>query len=309
MKNNKALIVVIIFLCLSSAAGGYFLHQSYQRHQEVKREKASLASREAAWAELTQKIADEISQFNGEAGIVIKDLNRVWEINFNQDKLFPSASVAKVPIMAACFLAASEGKLKLKRTVALKAADKFSGSGMLKHMQPGAFFTVKKLIGLMIYDSDNTATNMLTDMLGMDYLKKAFGEFGLKHTNLSRRIADFQARDKGLENYTSAEDMASLLEKIYRRTLVNEEVSENCLKILKLQRVNDRIPKYLPPDITIAHKTGLERGVCHDVGIVFSKKDDFIICVLTKHSNDSSGPSKELIANVARSAWSYFGQY
>ncbi|MFH0827214.1 MAG: serine hydrolase, partial [Candidatus Omnitrophota bacterium] len=126
--------------------------------------------------------------------------------------------------------------------------------------------------------------------------------------NLSRRIADYSLRGRGVENYTTAEDMAWILEKIYRKTLINKDVSERCLKLLKLQRHNDRIPKYLPVELTIAHKTGLERGVCHDAGIVYTPKGDFLICVLTKHENLNSVPSKEFIAKISLYVYRYFEQ-
>ncbi|MDP2830873.1 MAG: serine hydrolase, partial [Candidatus Omnitrophota bacterium] len=230
------------------------------------------------------------------------------EISYNKDRLFPSASLAKVPIMAACFLAAKEGRIKLDRQVVLRNSDKFSGSGILKDIRPGVTFTVEELIGLMVEDSDNTATNMLTSMVGIDYLNSVFNSLGLKNTNLSRRIADFNLRDRGIENYTTAEDIALLLERIYRRRLISRDLSEKCLRVLKLQRVNDRIPKYLPVDVTVAHKTGLERSVCHDAGIVFSCKGDFLICVLTKHANPNAVASKNFIARAALYTYVYSEQ-
>ena len=128
---------------------------------------------------------------------------------------------------------------------------------------------------------------------------------GLKHTRLLRKIADYQARDKGIENYTTADDMALLLDKIYQRKLGNKNISDQCISVLKLTRMNDRIPKHLPPEITVAHKTGLENGICHDAGIVFTPKGDFIIVVLTKHANPNSVPSKEFIAKISLHAYKH----
>ena len=306
MKAKKIFLIIIV--AILSACGSYPAYRYYTDLQEAKKQQVLIEKRKVAWKVLRQKLINEISQFNGEAGIVVKDLQTNWEIVHNKDKLFPSASLAKIPIMSACFFAAEEGRLKLDRNVALKSSDKLFGSGILKDTRPGATFTVEELIGLMIYDSDNTATNILTNLIGIDYLCNAFNSFGLKNTNLSRRVVDFSSRDRGIENYTTAEDMALILEQMYRRSLVNKNVSEKCLKLLKLQRVNDRIPKYLPVDVTVAHKTGLERSACHDVAIVFSCKGDFLICVLTKHANSNSAPSKEFIAKVALHTYAYFEQ-
>lgn len=305
-KTKK--ITLFITICLALVCSQYLAFRIYVGFQEKRRAGELLGERKKAWTKLQQEISHEINRFKGEAGIVIRDLDKDWELFYNKETLFPSASLAKVPVMAGCFLAAREGRLKLERNVKLKSTDKFSGSGVLKDMHPGVEFSVEELIGLMIYDSDNTATNMVTGMVGVKYLNDFFKESGLKNTNLSRRIADYSLRGRGIENYTTAEDMAGILEKIYRKTLVNKDISERCLKLLKLQRVNDRIPRYLPAELTIAHKTGLEKGVCHDAGLVFTPKGDFLICVLTKHENANSVPSKEFIARISLCAYRYFEQ-
>lgn len=261
--------------------------------------------RKAAWMALRQELSRQIRGFNGEAGVVIKDLRFDWELAYQKNKLFPSASLAKVPIMCACFLAAEEGLLRLDRQVTLKTSDKLAGSGILKDVRPGTVFTVEELIGLMIYDSDNTATNILTNLVGIDYLNRAFNRLGLEHTDLSRRVADYRLRDRGIENYTTAGDIALLLERIYRRQLLNKKLSEQCLKVLKLQRVNDRIPRNLPVEVAVAHKTGLERNVCHDAGIVFGANGDLLICILTKHNNPNALFAKDFIAQLAQEAYAY----
>ncbi len=306
MKTKKLFLIILIITL--TACCSHLIYRYYTKLQEVKRQHALIEKRRIAWESLRQRLTDEIGQFKGEAGIVIKDLQTNLEISHDKDKLFPSASLTKIPVMSACFLAADEGRLKLDRSVALKTSDKLSGSGRLKNMNPGTTFTVEELIGLMIYDSDNTATNILTDIVGIAYLNNSFNALGLKNTRLSRKIADYHARARGIENYTTAEDIAFILEEIYRKTLINKNISERCLRLLKLQRMNDRISKYLPVDITIAHKTGLERSVCHDAGIVLTPKGDFLICVLTKHKNPNSAPSKEFIARAALHVYAYFEQ-
>ena len=306
MRIKKIFIFIGLFIFL--AVGAYFGQQYYSRLQKTKQDRLIQEARKVSWQELQQRIKNEIGQFKGETGIVIIDLETGWEFSYEKAKLFPSASLAKIPLMAACFLAAEQGRIKLDRNIALKSSDKLTGSGVLKDMPAGTTFSVERLIGLMIYDSDNTATNIVTNLFGIDYLNSAFKSFGLKNTDLSRKIADYHSRDKGIENYTTAEDMALLLKKIYRKELESKNVSDQCISMLKLTRMNDRIPKYLPVEITVAHKTGLENGVCHDAGIVFTRKGDFIIVVLTKHANANSILSKEFIAKVSLYAYKYFEQ-
>ncbi|MFA4988526.1 MAG: serine hydrolase [Candidatus Omnitrophota bacterium] len=284
----------------------FYLGQNY--YLSISRPGGQGGARQRAWEQMRHKIESEISRFKGDAGVIIKDLGTGREFSYNGRKLFASASMVKIPIMGSCFLAARENKLDLGESSLLKVSDKTSGSGTLKRIRPGTSFSNEELIGLMIYESDNTAANMLIDMLGEEYLNDSFRRFGLKDTNISRRIADFASRDKGVENYTSAQDIACMLELIYEGKLVDKQASDESLIFLKLQRVNDRIPRYLPKKTIVAHKTGLERSVCHDAGIVFTDKGDFLVTVLTGHSNSTSRPSKRFIARVALRVYEYSRQ-
>jgi len=260
----------------------------------------------AAWRALGQAIKKEMSVFHGEAGLVIEDLNSGWQIVYNPNKLFPSASLAKIPIMASCFHAVSAGKLDLKEEISLKDSDKAGGSGILKYFARGSKLSVEELIELMITRSDNTAANMLIELLGFDYLNNSFKKMGLKYTNLRRKMMDFSRRRQGVENFTTAAEMSAILEKFYRREFIDGAVSERCLGMLNHQKIRDRIPAKLPVGIPVAHKTGLERGVCHDAGIVFTKNGDFLICVLTSHRNKTARPTKKLIAEVAFLTYNYY---
>jgi beta-lactamase class A len=111
-------------------------------------------------------------------------------------------------------------------------------------------------------------------------------------------MMDFSKRRKGIENYTSAADITYLLEKIYNKELINRKSSNMMLAFLLRQKMKDRIPRYLPKNVEVAHKTGLERGVVHDAGIIFSVKSDCIVCVLTKGVKKYS-KAKKFIANLS----------
>jgi beta-lactamase class A len=236
----------------------------------------------AKWAQLEKDIEKSLRDFQGVLGYVIKDLESGRTLTRLPDRRFPSASMVKVPIMAACYKAAEDGRISLHDTLKLKRSDKVRGSGVLRGAATGTPLTVEKLLELMITDSDNIAANMLIDLLGFEYLGLSFRGFGLETTNLSRKMMDFQSRSRGLENYTTPREMALILEKIYRRSCVSLQTSEQCLELLKRQKVNNRIPRYLPRKVVVAHKTGLEHKVCHDAGIVYTGHGDVLISVLTE---------------------------
>jgi beta-lactamase class A len=119
-------------------------------------------------------------------------------------------------------------------------------------------------------------------------------------------MMDFKERREGEENYTTAGDMAYLLEELYYRKFLNKEVSEKCLKLLGEQKINDRIPRKLPRGTYVVHKTGLEKHVCHDVGIVFTNKGNFLICVLAKHEDRFARHTKKFISDVTLLTYNYY---
>lgn len=290
----------VLFLSLVILSGmGYFSYHAYASRQESRRkQQQALQEKKAAWRALKRYVGKETIRFKGRSGIIIKDLDTGWEYAHNGERLFPSASIVKVPIMAAVFQAAHEGRVSFDRIITMKASDRVSGSGILKTRPAGSRYSVKTLMRLMITRSDNMAANMLIDLLGRKYLNAYFKRIGLRHTNLSRDMMDFKRRRKGIENYTTPKDVSILLEKMYKGRFINRKVSGQCLALLKMQKVKDRIPRRLPEGVVVAHKTGLERSVCHDAGIVFTPNGDFLICVLTKSSGSFSA-SKEFIARIA----------
>jgi beta-lactamase class A len=300
MTMVKKIAAILLILGVVSGTG-YFSFHAYANFQESrKKEQQALQKKKAAWFALKRYAGREAARFKGKTGIIIKDFDTGWQYAYNSDRLFPSASLVKIPIMAAVFQAVQENRLTLDQLVTLKGSDQVSGSGIIKTMSAGSQFTVGQLLELMVTRSDNTAANMLINLLGREYLNAYFKRIGLRNTNLSRKMMDFKDRRKGIENYTTPQDVSCLLEKMYKGSFINAQKSQQCLSLLKLQKVKDRIPRRLPEDVVVAHKTGLERSACHDAGIVFTPHGDFLICVLTRpRAKTSYRTCKEFIARLA----------
>lgn len=298
---------------------GFFSYKLYRssHHPMIKKSapakksytpknKEEIARRTDAWKRLKGQLAGEMKGFNGTVGLVVKDLDMNWEINSNKNVVIPSASLAKIPIMLAYYDSDRERKIDLNTKIELKNSQKTPGSGILKNAVAGQVFSLEDYMIIMVTESDNTASNILIDFMGFDELNTRFKKLGLTYTNLSRKMMDFKQRKKGVENYTTTAEMAYLLEQIYRGKAVSPEVSKKCLGILVNQKVNDRIPKELPKGTVTAHKTGLEDGLCHDVGIVYTPKGTFLICVLTKHNYKYAQTSKKMIARMSLLTYQYF---
>ena len=257
------------------------------------------------WQSLASAVRRQARMFPGDSGYIIKDLHTGHVVVANADHVFPSASLIKLPILCAAFQAVQEGKLSLTTPITLQRADKRGGSGILKMAAPGTIFTNRELLEVMITQSDNTAANLIVSQLGYDYLQSTFEKLGLQDTLItpdgfrltSHRVAD--------DNMTSPRDMALLLEEIYERRLVSPDASDQMLDILKHQHLRDRLPRFLPAGWEIAHKTGLIRKACHDVGIVFTPQGDYMICVLTAHDK-TYRVAKHFIASVGRLTFDYY---
>lgn len=260
------------------------------------------------WQSLASAVQKRAGRFSGNVGYVIKDFSSGQTAAINDDEAFPSASLIKFPILCAAFQAVEEHRFALSAPVSLLRKDRRGGSGILKFAPVGQVFTNRELLEAMIVHSDNTATELLVRQLGIEYLQDTFLKLGLRDTVITPQGFNLTSRHVSGDNMTSARDMAYLLEKIYKRELVSASASEEMLTILKHQKLRDRLPRYLPSGWEIAHKTGLLRKACHDVGIVFSPKGDYMICVLTSEQRTYKN-AKQLIASIARITYGYYGRH
>ena len=205
------------------------------------------------------RIRSEIEKLEGNIGIAI-EAGDGTRYQFNGDMPIEAASVIKLPIMGAVFEAAQEGWIQLDQLVETRAEEMMPGCGVLTRLHPGLRLTVRDLVVLMIIVSDNTATNGLIDLVGMDAINRFIDRQGLRGTRL-------------------------------RRELVSREASGEMLEILSAQQLNGKIPFYLSsnsegtkpayPDVDCAHKTGEDEGITHDVGILFTESPS-ILCFLSE---------------------------
>ena len=257
------------------------------------------------WTEMVAGLQELSRNYRGEVGIYLKDLEtgKTWE--YDADKRFPSASLIKVPIMAAVFEKIRDGGIKLDTQIRLTNAYRVGGSGSLKWVRNGTSLSVMEIVYKMITESDNTATRMLIDTVGMDYLERAFSGMGLRYTNITPDGMSLTSRPVKNENYTTAKEMAVLMERIYDGQLVDKQASEQMLDVLKHNKSRSRLRRGLPMGWEIGHKTGLLRRSCHDVGIVFSPRGDYVIAVLTGKVPSYSS-DKAFISKVAKTTYKYY---
>lgn len=220
----------------------------------------------------------------GKIGLYYKDLSTGKLSLHNEKEVFVAASVIKLPILVAVFQEIEEGNLKEDAILILTEADKVPSCGALNQMHCGLEVTIMDLCNLMITLSDNTATNMLIQVLGIEKINAILETFGMEKTRLNRLLFDAEAQKKGLENYICPREIGMLLEQIYTGQVISEAVSRKIEDILKAQKLNSKIPYLLPKHVPIAHKTGEDSGTTHDVGIIYSDHP-FILCFLSNNTH------------------------
>ena len=239
--------------------------------------------------EVQRAVESVVAPYEGSVSVVVSGVNgNAVECSVDAEAPRTSASMIKLAILAALFDAVDDGALSLDETVTMEGDDIVGGTGSIQSMGAGSTFTLEELAGYMISDSDNTATNLLIDRLGMEAVNAEADKIGLDQTVLERKMMDEDAMAAGQENYTSAEDMATVLKLVAEGRLTNQECSDKAKEYLLAQSDADGLPDGVPEGVEVAHKTGSLTNVEHDGGIVYAD-EPYVIVVMTEGiSNDEA---------------------
>lgn len=233
---------------------------------------------------MNEKILEILSGIPGKTGFYYKDLTTEEEWEFHSSLPMVAASVIKIPVLTEVFAQLEAGTADKNELYRIQAGDKLPSCGALNYMHTGLEVTLEDLYTLMIILSDNTATNLLIKKFGMENINRRMRGLGLNTTTVNRLLFDAEAASAGKENYICAKEIGILLEKMYRGKLVSQKASEEMLSILKNQRLNGKMPFHFKGQVKIAHKTGEDCGITHDVGIVFAPKP-FVACFCSNETD------------------------
>lgn len=246
---------------------------------------------------MEEKIIKILEECSGKIGFYYKDINTQNEIKYNEDVKFMAASIIKIPILVEALRRLEYKDISDLEKITITKDVKVPSCGALTYMHDGIEVTIRDLCNLMIILSDNTATNVLMDRLGIDEINKTIKSLGLKNTVASRKMYDMESKKLGKENYFSLSDIAIILDAIHNETLISQSVSKEIKDIMKEQQINHKIPYYIPEEVTVLHKTGEADGITHDIGIVYSKKP-FIIGFASNETNTQE--FEDVIRNISR---------
>jgi beta-lactamase class A len=254
---------------------------------------------------LTAEIEKIANAHDGVMGVAIKDLATGEEILINDQLVFPTGSSIKIPVLVELHKQASQGKYKLTDQRWVERADKVGGSGVIVNFgDRSSQLSLNDLAVLMIVLSDNTATNMLIDQVGMANVNQTMDELGLRQIRLRRKMIDQAASARGDENTATPREAMMLMEKLYRGEVVSRSLSDDTLKILKMRK-NSPIPRLLPANVEIANKPGGIEGVACDWAVVFVPNRPYAIAVMTNYNGEGAD---DAIAKVSKLAYDYFAR-
>ena len=237
-----------------------------------------------------ERIEARVKELPGKIGLYVCYPNKGEGYGFNADMPLEAASVIKLPIMVEAFRQKEAEIIDFDAPVTIRKEDKLPSCGALTYLHDGVSVTVGDLVTLMIILSDNTATNLLIGMLGMENINTTIEELGLTGTRLNRMLFRPELSRQGIQNYVSAVDMGKILQGLLAGEIVSAQASARMLEILGDQRLNGKLPFYLHSrDIDCAHKTGEDSGITHDVGVIFGDET----CVVCFLSNETDVPLTE----------------
>ena len=231
------------------------------------------------------KLNDKVAQYlndGTEYAVYLAFPTKSSETFIYNSKPMRSASMIKVFILAAVMDKANRGELDIDETLTLNGSDKVGGAGILSECASGTELTLREVLELMITHSDNTATNIVIDRVGMSAINEYIQRCGYRDTVLRRKMMDFDAVASGRENFSSVRDLGKIFTRLYNYECVNEHYDKIMLDFLVKQTDTDCLPAALP-DKQIAHKTGALDGLYDDGGIIYSDAGDAVLVIMTEN--------------------------
>src|SRR6202521_6459336 len=298
MMSQKRIAALLTLACLCLARG--MAASASAQPSPPPTEKQTVL-----WMKLEKSILDIDRSLDGVMGVAIADLTDGHKYLLHANDVYPQASSIKICVLAELYRQAQQGKLKLTDLYTVNAADLVQDSDIMGGLTPGVTqITLRDLATMMVAVSDNSATNVLIDRVGMDNVNAFLKAQGLRDTRLRRKMMDLKAAAEGRENVSTPNEMLNLLQALYRDEILNKEMTADFFKVLSTHK-DSWIPRNLPDDLRIADKPGALEGVRNDSGVIFVDKRPYVLCVMTT-SLHRERDGEEAISNISLAAWRMF---
>ncbi|TVP43860.1 MAG: serine hydrolase [Gemmatimonadales bacterium] len=246
-----------------------------------------------------------VAGYEGVAGVHVVDLTDGTSFAVRDDFVFPQASAIKVPILIELFRRAESEPGLLSRRVEMTDAVRTGGSGVLRYLTDGgSALSLEDHAVYMILYSDNTATNVLIDALGMEAVNALSASLGAPETLLQRKMIRPEESARGNENLSTPRDAARIMERVADCALPMTEAS--CVRVQEILGIpkDGAFVDPIPSDVPVAWKPGGITGVATAWGAVNLPDRPYVLVVMSSFGGDGGA----LIREVSEAAWRYFSR-
>jgi serine-type D-Ala-D-Ala carboxypeptidase (penicillin-binding protein 5/6) len=258
-----------------------------------------------------------IDRHRGEVAVIVKHLTTGVQFTHRPEAVMPTASLIKFPVLIELYRQADIGAVNLDTPIPLRESDKVPGSGILTdHFQIGTQISLETAAHLMITYSDNTATNLVLDQIGLTNVARTMQEWGYPETQIHAKVfrRDTSIQPERSQRYglgsTTASDMLALLEKLHARKLISAQASEKILGHLAACDDKSKLVRSLPKTVQSFHKTGAVSDCRTDAGLFLTPSGPIVMIVLTAKNQDTQwtddNEAERLCAEIADTAYRWF---
>lgn len=285
-------------------------------------------SEEAASSPVLDSLAPRITAldeaFSGSLGVFARDLRTGLALRHRADDVFPTASTIKLAILLELARQVHAGRHSWSQPVSLDPVNRVEGSGVARDLDDGLTLSVHDWATLMMALSDNSATNQLLDLVGVDQVNAALRGWGVERTTLHRKVTFAPNPPTPFFGTGTPADFGQLLEGLARGALLPPDATHACLEILRRQQTTylGRLLPYDPQQareqpgraLTLYAKHGLVEGVRNEVGLLRAEGVQYVIAVFTRdaasrppHPADLQDEGVLVVARASLAVWEAFG--
>ncbi len=252
---------------------------------------------------MREKLIEYLQSEGVSGAFAIKDLRDGETSVFNENEVTASASLIKMFILINAFKRLKSGEITMDREISV-SKDEIVPFSVLMFLDPRGY-TLRELLNLMIVYSDNTATNILIDFLGMDAVNSTIKELGYSDSVLQRKMMDFKAAEEGRQNLTSVKEMFDLMSRLYENRILGAPYDEQMLDIMKGQSDETMMRQELPDELVIARKSGELDALDHDIAIVYTEKGNYIFVFFVWGARDNNH-ARSVLAEASKMVFDDF---
>ena len=261
---------------------------------------------------LQRQIENLIKSFNGEIGVYVKNLRTNKIVSINADTIFPTASMVKIPILVGVMDKINKGELNYHNELTYKDSLLYAGVDILGSFKSNEKIELSKVIMLMLTMSDNTASLWLQSLAGGGKrINEILDSLGLKYTRVNSRT---QGRETNRSQYgwgqTTPHEMASLFEKIYKKEIISDSISERMLRLMGRDYWDEEAISQVPSYIFVAAKNGAVDESRSETLLVMAPKNPYVFSICTKNNKDKSWNENNeawvLTRKISKLLWNHF---